>query len=128
VVLGLAHLYLAMMVLPIITALRTLDPAIPRAAQVLGASPAKTFLRITLPLSLHGVISGGVIVFALCSGAFITPAIMGGLRVRVMSYSIWEQVSLLHNYSFGSVLAVMLLAVVSAVVFLSFWLGARKGA
>lgn len=128
VTLGLAHLYLALMVLPIAAALRNLDPAVLRAAQVLGASPVATFVRVTLPLSVPGIMAGAVIVFSLSAGAFITPAIMGGLRVRVMSFSIWEQISLLHNYAFGSVLAIMLLGVVAVIVFLSFVLTARKGA
>lgn len=128
VALGLAHLYLALMVLPIAASLRNVDPAIVRAAQVLGANPFRAFLKVTLPLSVPGIMSGAVIVFSLSAGAFITPAIMGGQRVRVMSFSIWEQISLLHNYAFGSVLAIMLLGVVALIVFLSFAFTTRREA
>jgi putative spermidine/putrescine transport system permease protein len=128
VALGLAHLYLALMVLPIAAALRNVDPAVVRAAQVLGAPPLGAFLRVTLPLSVPGIMAGAVIVFSLSAGAFITPAIMGGQRVRVMSFSIWEQISVLHNYAFGSVLAVMLLGVVTIIVFLSFAFTGRRTA
>jgi putative spermidine/putrescine transport system permease protein len=119
VIIGLVHLFLAFMVLSITAALRNIDPSVLRAAEVAGASPLRKFLRVTFPLSIPGVVSGSVVVFSLCAGAFITPAIMGGLRVRVMSIAIWEQVSVLHNYAFGSVLAIALMSVVVAAVFLS---------
>lgn len=119
VIIGLVHLFLAFMVLAIVAALRNIDPAVLRAAEIAGANPVQKFFRITLPLSVHGVVSGSVVVFSLSAGAFITPAIMGGLRVRVMSIAIWEQVSVLHNYAFGSVLAIALMIVVALAVYAS---------
>lgn len=119
VILGLVHLFLAFMVLAIVASLRNIDPDVLRAAEIAGANPARRFLRVTLPLSLPGVISGCVVVFSLSAGAFITPAILGGLRVRVMSIAIWEQVSVLHNYAFGSVLAIALMFVVAGAVYAS---------
>jgi putative spermidine/putrescine transport system permease protein len=116
VILGLTHLFLAFMVLSIVTALRNIDPAVLRAAAIGGAGPVRTFLFVTLPLSVPGVMSGAIIVFSLSAGAFITPALMGGLKIRVMSLSIWEQVSVIHNYAFGSVLSIALLVVVVGVV------------
>jgi putative spermidine/putrescine transport system permease protein len=119
VVLGLVHLFLAFMVLAIVASLRNIDPAVLRAAEIAGAPPWRRFVHVTLPLSVPGMISGAVVVFSLSAGAFITPAIMGGLRVRVMSIAIWEQVSVLHNYAFGSVLAIALMIVVAGTVYLS---------
>jgi putative spermidine/putrescine transport system permease protein len=119
VILGLVHLFLAFMVLAIVASLRSVEASVLRAAEICGADPLRKLLRVTLPLSLPGVMSGSVIVFSLSAGAFITPAIMGGLRVRVMSIAIWEQVSVLHNYAFGSVLAIALMLVVTAAVYAS---------
>jgi putative spermidine/putrescine transport system permease protein len=126
VVLGMTHLFLAFMVLAIVAALQNIDRTLFRAAQISGAPPSQVFWRVTWPLSVPGVLAGSVLVFSLSAGAFITPAIMGGLRVRVMSFAIWEQVSVLHNYAFGSVLAVVLLTVVAALVFIGTKLSARK--
>lgn len=119
IVIGLVHLFLALMVLAIATALRNIEPDVLRAARISGANGFETFRRVIFPLSLPGVLSGSVMVFSLCAGAFITPAVLGGLRVRVMSFAIWEQFGVLQNYAFGSVLAMMLLLGVSACVFLS---------
>jgi putative spermidine/putrescine transport system permease protein len=118
IIIGMAHLFLAFMVLSIITALQNIDPALMRAAQIGGATPWRAFRRVVWPLSIPGALTGAVLVFSLSAGAFITPAMLGGMRVRVMSIAIWEQVSVLHNYSFGSVLAVLLLVIVVTFVFL----------
>ncbi|MCO5089466.1 ABC transporter permease [Bosea sp. (in: a-proteobacteria)] len=119
VVIGLVHLFLAMMVLPIAASLRNLDPAVLNAARIHGASPVRVYTRVIFPLSLPGVLSGAVAVFALSAGAFVTPAILGASKVRVMSYSIWEQFSVLHNFGQGSVLSIFLVVSVAAVVFLA---------
>ena len=119
VILGLVHLFLAFMVLSVVASLRNIDPGILRAAEISGANPVRRFLRVTFPMSLSGVVHGFVVVFSLSAGAFITPAILGGLRVRVMSIAIWEQVSVLHNYGFGSVLSLALMLVVAGTVYAS---------
>lgn len=126
VVLGLAHLFLAFMVLAIVTVLQNIDPALMRAAQISGANPWRVFRRVTLPLSVPGILTGAILVFSLSAGAFITPAMLGGMRVRVMSIAIWEQVSVLHNYAFGSVLAVILLVIVAGFVFIGTAFAAPK--
>ena len=118
VVIGLVHLFLAKMVLPIAASLRNLDSAVLNAARIHGASPVRVFTRVIFPLSLPGMLSGAIAVFSLSAGAFVTPSILGAGRVRVMSYSIWEQFSVLHNFGNGSVLSIFLLVTVALIVFL----------
>ncbi|MFV0445627.1 MAG: ABC transporter permease [Planctomycetaceae bacterium] len=119
VILGMTHLFLAFVFLSLVAALNNIDGNVSRAARILGAGPIRSFLHVTLPMSMNGVISGAILVFTLSTGAFITPVILGGSRVRVMSYAIWEQFSVLNNYPAGAVLALMLTVVVVIVVYAS---------
>jgi len=110
IVVGLTHVFLSFMVLSIAAALDRIDPALIRAAQNLGANGRQTFLRIVLPLSLPGVAAGGLIVFTLSTSAFITPALLGGPRVKVMSFLAYQQTLLLSDWPYGSAIAFILLA------------------
>lgn len=116
IVLGLTHVFLSFMVLSIAAALQRIDPALLRAAQNLGATPRQAFLRVVLPLSLPGVAAGSLIVFTLASSAFITPAMLGGPRVKVMSYLAYQQTLLLSDWPYGSAIAFVLLALTGASV------------
>jgi putative spermidine/putrescine transport system permease protein len=114
IALGLVHVFLSFMVLSVATALGRIDPAVLRAAASLGAGPVRTFLRVVLPLSLPGVAAGSVIVFTLSASAFITPALLGGPRVKVMSYLAYQQTMLLSDWPYGAAIALVLLAMTSA--------------
>jgi putative spermidine/putrescine transport system permease protein len=116
IVLGLVHVFLSFMVLSIAAALDRIDPAVLRAAQNLGASPARAFLRVVLPLSLPGVAAGCLIVFTLSTSAFITPALLGGPRVKVMASLAYQQTLLLSDWPYGGAIAFILLAVTGAAV------------
>lgn len=118
IVLGLTHVFLSFMVLSIAAALDRIDPALIRAAQNLGASPRQAFLRIVLPLSLPGVAAGCLIVFTLSTSAFITPALLGGPRVKVMSFLAYQQSLLLTDWPYGSAIAFILLALSGGAVLL----------
>jgi putative spermidine/putrescine transport system permease protein len=118
IVVGLTHVFLSFMVLSVAAALQRIDPALTRAAQNLGASPARTFWRVIFPLSLPGVAAGSLIVFTLSTSAFITPALLGGPRVKVMSYLAYQQTLLLSDWPYGSAIAFVLLAVTAASVLL----------
>jgi putative spermidine/putrescine transport system permease protein len=83
VMIGLVHYFIPFMVFPILSSLMQQDPALAKAAQVMGASPTRIFWRITLPLSLPGVMAGCLLTFILGLGFFITPALLGG-RTDVM--------------------------------------------
>ena len=114
IALGLVHVFLSFMVLSVAAALGRIDPAVLRAAASLGAGPIRTFLRVVLPLSLPGVAAGSVIVFTLSASAFITPALLGGPRVKVMSYLAYQQTMLLSDWPYGAAIALVLLAMTSA--------------
>ncbi|MCC7272947.1 MAG: ABC transporter permease [Alphaproteobacteria bacterium] len=85
VLIGMVHVLLPYAVLPIYAALVRVDPALLRASEGLGASPARTFLRVLLPLSMPGVATGGAFVFLLSLGFFITPALLGGASSITLS-------------------------------------------
>src|SRR5271163_3264073 len=78
VLIGMSYVLLPYMVLTLYAAMRAIDPSLMRAAAGLGASGFYTFTRVYFPLSLHGVLSGALIVYILSIGFFITPALMGG--------------------------------------------------
>ena len=129
IVIGLVHVLMPYMVLSIYSSLINRNRDLERAAQSLGAPPLTSFLKITLPLSLPGILAGTLIVLTLSASAFVTPAMLGGTRVRVIPFVTFEQFLVLLNWPFGSVAAVLLLAItVSAVMLYHRWLEQGKWA
>lgn len=108
---GTVHIMLPYMILSLYSVMSGLDRNLVRAAHTLGAGPARAFLRIFLPLSLPGIVAGGLLVFVLSLGFFITPAILGGLRDETFVMLIERQMNELLNWRLASALAVVLLAV-----------------
>ena len=115
VLIGMVHVLLPYMVLPIYGAVRKVDPAIVAAAEGLGASNARIFWRVYLPLTLNGVFAGAVIVFVLSLGFFITPALLGGGKVMMIAVLIEQEVHQTLNWPFAGALAFVLLAATLAV-------------
>jgi ABC-type spermidine/putrescine transport system permease subunit I len=111
VLIGMVHVLLPYMVLPIYAALVRIDPDLRRAAEGLGAPAWRAFLRVTLPLSLTGVFAGCALVFVISLGFFITPALLGGGRVMMISMLIEQQVREFLDWPFAAALATVLLAV-----------------
>jgi ABC-type spermidine/putrescine transport system permease subunit I len=109
VYIGMIHILLPYMILPIANALRQIDPSLARAAAGLGSPPWKTFLQITLPLSVPGVAAGSLLVFVLSLGFYITPAMLGGPRDITLSMLIANQVDQL-NWAYAACLSAVLLA------------------
>ncbi|MFT4038168.1 MAG: ABC transporter permease [Thermomicrobiales bacterium] len=108
VYLGMIHILLPFMILPLYAVMKGIDRNLLRAAGNLGASPAKVFLRIFLPLSLPGVAAGCLLVFILGLGFYITPALLGGQKDVMISMLIQQQISQL-KWGFGAALALVLL-------------------
>jgi putative spermidine/putrescine transport system permease protein len=108
VVISLTHIMLPFAVFPIYSVLGKLDPALREAARDLGAGPWATFWRVTLPLSLPGVASGGVICFTLALSAFVTPQLLGGGRVQVLPLTVYNS-TVEINWPEGAVTSVALL-------------------
>lgn len=90
VVISLVHVFLPFVVFPIFSTMVRLDPALPDAARDLGAGWWTRFRRITLPLTLPGLIAGAQICFTLALGAFVTPAILGGGRVLALPLEVYR--------------------------------------
>jgi ABC-type spermidine/putrescine transport system permease subunit I len=108
VYLGMIHILLPFMILPLYAVMRGIDRNLLRAAGNLGAPPSAVFRRIFLPLSLPGIVAGCLLVFILSLGFYITPALLGGQRDVMVSMLIQQQVSQLH-WGFGAALALVLL-------------------
>ncbi|TPI53998.1 ABC transporter permease [Mesorhizobium sp. B3-1-7] len=126
VVIGMTHIMLPFLVLPLYASMKSIDTDCLRAGMNLGASPAATFRQIFLPLSLPGLASGVVIVFVLCLGFFVTPALMGGGKVIMWAMRMEQTASLYSNWGAGAALGVVLLGVTLALLGLFQWLlGAR---
>ena len=117
IVLGLVYGYLPFMVLAIYSSLSRLDPAFLEQSADLGASPASTFLRITLPLTLPGLAAGSIFVFVLSIGNFITPDLLGGGRRVMVGNLIYKQFLAARDWPFGSALAFLLIAVMMLLLF-----------
>lgn len=126
VVIGMTHILLPFLVLPLYASMKTIDTDCLRAGMNLGAGPAATFRQIFFPLSLPGLASGVVIVFVLCLGFFVTPALMGGGKVIMWAMRMEQTTSLYSNWGAGAALGVVLLVVTLALLGLFQWLlGAR---
>jgi putative spermidine/putrescine transport system permease protein len=92
VTVGLVHVLLPFMVFPILAVLDQLDPMLEQSAADLGATGWTTFRRVTLPLTVQGVIAGSQLVLALAISAFATPSLLGGGRVQVLATQIYTDV------------------------------------
>ncbi len=115
VLIGMVHVLLPYMVLPIYGAVRRVDPALVSAAEGLGASNSRIFRRVYLPLTLPGIFAGSVIVFVLSLGFFITPALLGGGRVVMLAVMIEQQIHQTLNWPFAAALSAVLLVFTLAV-------------
>lgn len=127
IVIALTHVFLPFMVLAITGSLQQINPSLPLAANNLGAGWVRTFWRVTLPLSMPGITAGAVIVFCLAASGFVTPALVGGSSVPVMSYLVYQEGLLTLNWPFASAVAVILLVTTAVVTALySVWANRRR--
>jgi spermidine/putrescine transport system permease protein len=115
VVITLAHAYAPFAILPIFVSLEKIDRSLLEAAQDLGESRLVSFLRVTLPLSMPGVVAAVLIVFIPTVGDYVTPQLVGGPEGRMIANVIQLQYLKLDNYPLGSALAASAMLVVTAV-------------
>jgi putative spermidine/putrescine transport system permease protein len=115
-VVALANVQLPLMALPLITALQKLDPNLEDASAALGASAFRTFLRITLPLTLPGIVAGCLLTFAATITAFISQSLIGGGQMLFMPMYIYQQASTLQNWPFAAAISLVFLVAVLACV------------
>ena len=108
---GMVHILLPFMVLPLVTAMVKVDATLLRAARVLGAPPFKVFWRIYVRLTLPGAAAGCALVFITSLGFFITPSLLGGARQTMAAMMIEQAVSVFLNWPLASALSTVLLAI-----------------
>ncbi|HEV8474787.1 MAG TPA: ABC transporter permease [Methylomirabilota bacterium] len=109
VLIAMVNMLLPYMIFPVLSALLAIPPELRHASASLGAHPAKTFWRVTLPLSMPGVAAGSLLVFIVSLGFFITPALLGGPRQMMVSNLIEFSVRQVLNWPFAFALANTLL-------------------
>jgi putative spermidine/putrescine transport system permease protein len=115
-IIALVHIYVPFMVLTLTGVIGRIDERLEAAARGLGASRVRTFLEVTLPLSLPGMLAGSLLVFALAISAYVTPFLLGGTDVLTLPMLIYQQIGSSFNLGFAGALGVVLLAVSLAVV------------
>lgn len=116
VLVGMAHVLLPFMILPIYSVLRGVDAHLLLAAQNLGANGWQVFRWVVLPLSIPGAATGAMFVFILSLGFYITPALLGGPRVLMIATMIDQQVNEMLNWPFAAAMAVVLLGMTLGLV------------
>jgi putative spermidine/putrescine transport system permease protein len=124
-VLALTQIEMPLMLLPLITVMRTIDPNVLDASRALGASRWRTFFQVILPLSLPGWVAGATLVFASSVTAFISQSVIGGGRLVFLPSVIWQQSMVVYNWPFAAVAAVTLLITVLAGIGMLAAAGAR---
>jgi ABC-type spermidine/putrescine transport system permease subunit I len=112
VVIGLMHYVLGFMVLLLFSVIQTIPRSLEEAAQIHGASRLRVFWRIVIPLSLPGIVTGSLIVFNLCMGAFVSAALLGGGKVLTLPVVIERTIVLDNQYAMGATLSAILLIAV----------------
>jgi ABC-type spermidine/putrescine transport system permease subunit I len=116
VYIGMIHILLPFMILPIYGSLKALDGRLVAAAENLGAGTVSVFRYVIFPLSLPGVMAGSVLVFVLALGFYITPALLGGPTDMTISMMVAEQVDL-YRWDFAAALATVLLITTMLIIF-----------
>ncbi|MBR1130684.1 ABC transporter permease [Bradyrhizobium iriomotense] len=116
-VLALTQIQLPLMALPVINSLLRLDGNLTRAAEGLGASRARIFITVILPLTLPGAIAGWLLVFAAAATAFITQTLVGGGRIILMPSYIYQQAVGVQDWPFSAALSLIFTLAVTGIVF-----------
>jgi ABC-type spermidine/putrescine transport system permease subunit I len=117
---GIVYNYLPLMIFPLYVALERLDKRLIEASKDLGAGRLTTFRRVTLPLTLPGVVTGGLLVFIPLTGEYLIPAILGGSKNLFMGNLIGEQFLGLggsSDWPFGAALGVSVIALLLVLVY-----------
>ena len=117
IILGMVFTYLPFIVLPIYTSLEKIDPSLHEAAMDLGVTEFTEFWKVTVPLSLRGVVSGSIMVLLPCLSGFAIPKILGEGNILLIG-NIIEQSFINMSYNIGSVLAIVVLIIILGAILL----------
>jgi putative spermidine/putrescine transport system permease protein len=113
---ALVHVFLPFMILSLTGVIKRIDPALLEAGVSLGASPARTFWEVTVPLSLPGILAGSLLVFSLAISSFVVPVLLGGFKVYVLPIIVYEQILSVFDWPFGAANAFVLLLISLALI------------
>lgn len=115
-ILGMVYCLIPFMILPLYTAIEKLDGSLLEASSDLGATPAKTFLKVILPLTSGGIFSGSLMVFIPCLGYFFVSDILGGGNTDVIGNLIERQFGSGNNWPLGAALSIILIVITLVLV------------
>ncbi|MGI3164992.1 ABC transporter permease [Pseudooceanicola sp. 200-1SW] len=118
---GMVHIMLPFLILPTYGAMRAISQDYMKAASNLGARPRTAFWTVFFPLSTPGLFAGALMVFILCLGFFVTPAVLGGGKVIMVSMKIVSNIELFVNWGAASALGVVLLVLTMIIL----WVASR---
>lgn len=125
VIVTLAHAWAAFAILPIYVSLEKIDRTLLEAATDLGDGPVRRFFRVTLPLSMPGVIAASLLIFIPTVGDYVTPTLVGGTGGVMIANIIQAQFGKANNWPLGSALAISTMLAVTAIACLTIWLAKR---
>ena len=118
---GIVHIMLPFLILPVYSAMKAIDQDYMKAAANLGADPKRAFWTVFFPLTTPGLFAGALMVFILCLGFFVTPAVLGGGKVIMVSMKIVSNIELFVNWGAASALGVVLLVLTIVIL----WIASR---
>jgi putative spermidine/putrescine transport system permease protein/spermidine/putrescine transport system permease protein len=113
---GMAHIVLPFLILPLYASMKSIDPNFVRAATSLGATPTRAFWTVFLPMTLPGLFAGTMLIFIYCLGFYITPQLLGGGRVTLVSMVIQQNAALYMSWGAASAPGVVLL-IITLIIF-----------
>lgn len=114
VIFGLVYVYMPFMVLPLYATIERLDRSFLEASLDLGASQFQTFMKVTVPLTMPGIITGVILVFIPCLGSFLTPDLLGGANAVMIGNVIERQFKAANDWPFGAALSLLLMYITFA--------------
>jgi putative spermidine/putrescine transport system permease protein len=115
---GCVQVLLPFVIFPLYSSMVRIDPAFMKAAATLGASPVRAFVRVYLPLTLPGLMTGGILVFISTLGYYVIPALLGGPRQQMISQMIQDQIATFGNWGMAGALSLVLLAATGVMLLL----------
>jgi spermidine/putrescine transport system permease protein len=128
VIFGLVYVYMPFMVLPLYATIERLDKSFLEASLDLGATQFTTFLKVTVPLTMPGIVTGIILVFIPCLGSFLTPDLLGGANAVMIGNVIERQFKAANDWPFGAAISFMLMfATFAALMFRAFLAKRSKG-
>ncbi|WP_245503289.1 ABC transporter permease [Rhizobium ruizarguesonis] len=124
---GMVQVMLPFLILPLYGSMKAVDPNLMCAASNLGARPSRAFWDVFFPLSLPGLLSGALMVFVLCLGFYVTPAVLGGGRVIMVAMRIDANVRIYSSWGAASALGVVLILVTAVLLLAAYWIKNNLG-